>query len=65
MEMFTEMAKNETDFMKFYGQFGKCLKLGILEVSPYRTKMAELRRFHSSKSGALQINLKKYVDSMK
>ena len=50
--------------MKFYGQFGKCLKLGILEVSPFHTKIAELLRFHSSKSGALQISLQKYADRM-
>ena len=31
----------------------------------FRTQIAELLRFHSSKSGALQINLKKYVDRVK
>merc|ERR1711920_894686 len=45
--------------------FGKCLKLGVHEDSTNRTKVAELLRFHTSKSGDEQISLKEYVDRMK
>ncbi|CAE7608257.1 HSP90 [Symbiodinium pilosum] len=50
---------------KFYEQFGKCLKLGVHEDSTNRTKVAELLRYHTSKSGDEQISLKEYVDRMK
>merc|ERR1712013_938701 len=51
--------------MGFYEQFGKCLKLGVHEDSTNRTKVAELLRFNTSKSGDEQISLKEYVDRMK
>ena len=53
------------DYKKFYEAFGKCLKLGVHEDSTNRTKIAELLRFHTSKSGDEQISLKEYVDRMK
>merc|ERR1712137_604724 len=40
-------------------------KLGVHEDSTNRTKIAELMRFHTSKSGDEQISLKEYVDRMK
>ena len=51
--------------VRFYEAFGKCLKLGVHEDSTNRTKIAELLRFHTSKSGDEQISLKEYVDRMK
>ena len=41
------------------------MKLGIHEDSTNRTKVAELMRYHTSKSGDEQISLKEYVDRMK
>lgn len=49
----------------FDARFGKCLKLGVHEDSTNRTKVAELLRYHTSKSGDEQISLKEYVDRMK
>merc|ERR1711963_24877 len=63
--MFAEIAEKKDDYKKFYEQFGKCLKLGVHEDSTNRTKVAELMRYHSSKSGDEQISLKEYVDRMK
>merc|ERR1712190_23368 len=65
LEMFAEIAERKDDYKKFYEQFGKCLKLGVHEDSTNRTKVAELLRFHTSKSGDEQISLKEYVDRMK
>merc|ERR1719473_1855842 len=65
LEMFTEIAEKKDDYKKFYEQFGKNLKLGIHEDSTNRTKIAELLRFHSSKSGDEMVSLKEYVDRMK
>merc|ERR1712224_947456 len=65
LEMFTEIAEKKDDYKKFYEQFGKNLKLGIHEDSTNRNKIAELMRYHSSKSGDEMISLKEYVDRMK
>merc|ERR1712085_223893 len=65
LEMFAEIAEKKDDYKKFYEQFGKCLKLGIHEDSTNRTKVAELMRYRSSKSGDEQISFKEYVDRMK
>merc|ERR1712113_1130160 len=65
LEMFAEIAEKKDDYKKFYEQFGKCLKLGVHEDSTNRTKIAELLRFHSSKSGDELISLKEYVDRLK
>merc|ERR1712008_540387 len=65
LEMFAEIAEKRDDYKKFYEQFGKCMKLGVHEDSTNRTKVAELLRFHSSKSVDELIGLKEYVDRMK
>merc|ERR1719393_895116 len=47
IEMFQEIAENAED----YKQFSENLKLGIHEDSTNRTKIAELLRFNTTKSG--------------
>merc|ERR1712057_6230 len=65
LEMFTEITEKKDDYKKFYEQFGKNIKLGIHEDSTNRAKIAELMRYHTSKSGDEMISLKEYVDRMK
>merc|ERR1712185_409301 len=65
LEMYTEITEKKDDYKKFYEQFSKNLKLGIHEDSTNRTKIAELLRFNTSKSGDEQISMKEYVDRMK
>jgi len=65
IEMFGEIAEKKDDYKKFYEQFGKNLKLGIHEDSTNRTKIAELLRYQTSKSGDEMISLREYVDRMK
>ena len=65
LEMCAEIAEKKDGDKKFYEQFGKCLKLGIHEDFTNRTKIAELFKCKTSKSGDEQISLKEYVDRMK
>jgi len=53
------------DYKKFYEQFAKNLKLGIHEDSTNRTKIADLLRFQTSKSGDELVSLKEYIDRAK
>jgi len=65
LEMFAEIQENQEDYKKFYEQFSKNLKLGIHEDSTNRTKIADLLRFHTSKSGEDLISFKEYINRMK
>jgi molecular chaperone HtpG len=65
IELFSEFQDNKEDFQKFYEQFSKNLKYGIHEDSANRNKIADLLRYHSSKSGEEMTSLKEYVTRMK
>ena len=64
IELFGEIRENKDDFMKFYEQFGKNIKLGIHEDSANREKLSDLLMFYSTKSDDNMITFKEYIERM-
>jgi molecular chaperone HtpG len=65
LELFNEIAENKADFDKFYEAFSKNLKYGIHDDASTKDKIAELLRYHSTKSGTEMTSLKDYITRMK
>ncbi len=66
LDMMREIAEDEdtTKYIMFWNNFGKYLKVGVVEDDANRKEIAPLLRFFSSKSGEEYISLDKYVENM-
>jgi heat shock protein beta len=58
-------SEKKGKYAKFWKEFGKSIKLGIIEDATNRVRLAKLLRFHSSKSGENLTSLDQYISRMK
>ena len=63
-ELDGEEEENKSAFVKFYEQFGKYIKLGIIEDSANKAKLTQLLRYETTKSDGKLISLEEYVAGM-
>jgi len=54
----------EHPYIKFWENFGKSIKMGVMEDTPNRSKLAKLLRFKSSTSDDKWVSLEAYVENM-
>eukprot|EP00249_Psilotum_nudum_P019532 c27299_g1_i4 orf=123-2651(+) len=57
--------ENKGKYAQFWKEFGKSIKLGIIEDATNRNRLAKLLRFHSTKSGEKFSSLDQYIARMK
>lgn len=65
MIMGISLSENQEDYRKFWDNFGKNMKLGVIEDHANHKKLAPLLRFYSSFNEDELVSLDNYVDSMK
>ena len=58
-------SKDKELYSQFWGEFGKSIKLGILEDTRNRKRLLDLLRFPSAQSPNTPISLEKYIENMK
>lgn len=63
LDMLKKMDKEQYD--KFWKEYSTNVKLGVIEDSSNKTRLAKLLRFKSSKSGDKWTSLAEYVERMK
>merc|ERR1711959_229498 len=61
----SEEAEDNENYINFWKEFQKAIKLGLYEDSSNRTKLAKLLRFQTSKTGDNWTSLEKYISRMK
>jgi len=66
IDMFVDIAESgEEEYMKFWKNFGRYIKVGVLEDDSVKDDLAPLLRFYSTKSGDNLKSLGKYIEEMK
>ena len=67
LDLLAGIAKNDTEkYAKFWGEFGKVLKEGVVEDAKNRESIARLLRYTSSRSdGEVDVSLEDYVARMR
>jgi len=57
--------EKEDPYMKFWEQFGKSVKLGVIDDRKNKSKLSKLLRYTTTKSDGKFVSLESYVDRMK
>lgn len=68
IDMFTELsndADRKEDWLSFYREFGRYMKIAVHEDSKNKKRYSELLRFPTSKSGGQLVGFREYVSRMK
>jgi len=60
-----EESDEPTKYIKFWNEFGRAIRLGVIEDETNRNRLAKLLRFHSSKSLDKFSSLNDYISRMK
>jgi heat shock protein beta len=62
----TAIASNDPEhpYIKFWENYGKSIKMGVIEDMPNRSKLAKLLRFKSSTSDGKWNSLEDYIENM-
>ena len=60
-----DKPEDNANYIELWEQFGKSLKIGVIEDSANRNKLARLLRYKTSKSDDKWTSLEKYVERMK
>lgn len=61
----SEETEKKGQYTKFWNEFGKSIKLGIIEDAHNRNRLAKLLRFESTKSEGKLASLDEYISRMK
>ncbi|PSS31246.1 Endoplasmin like [Actinidia chinensis var. chinensis] len=61
----SDIDEKKGQYAKFWNEFGKSIKLGIIEDATNRNRLAKLLRFESTKSGGKLTSLDQYISRMK
>jgi len=59
------LQEKEDEYSSFWKNFGKSIKLGVIDDRSNKAKLSKLLRFETSKSEGTLIGLEDYVDRMK
>ncbi|XP_058225478.1 endoplasmin homolog [Rhododendron vialii] len=65
VEELSEEDEKKGQYTKFWNEFGKSIKLGIIEDAANRNRLAKLLRFESTRSGGKLTSLDQYISRMK
>jgi len=63
--MFQEIAQEPEKYDKFFENFGTSIKLGIIQDTQNRTRLAKLLKFFTANSPDKKITLDQYIENMK
>ncbi|CAA0818553.1 Endoplasmin homolog [Striga hermonthica] len=65
VEESSDSNEKKGQYAKFWNEFGKSIKLGIIEDATNRNRLAKLLRFETSKSDGKLTSLDQYISRMK